>query len=231
LPLLPTWLVLSIVGLVALALRLALLFRAPVFIIGDSENYFWPGYQLAREIGFDLELRRTPGYPLFIASVVRNVGEDLAALALVQHLLGVVVCLIVAALAMRYWGRWTGLLAGLLVALSGPLLIAEQYVMAETLFIPLATVAVGWLALTLERPRWWSLLLGGVLIGMAALTRPVGLVLAVAALLALPVVVWWQHRQISPLSAPEMMSAQPIFAPRSGAGGVRSPRPPRGSRS
>ena len=29
---------------------------------------------------------------------------------------------------------------------------------------------------------------------------------------------------LSPLSAPEMMSAQPIFAPRSGAGGVRSPQ-------
>ena len=45
----PVWLVLTVVGLVALGLRVAFLFRAPVFIIGDSENYFWPGYQLARE--------------------------------------------------------------------------------------------------------------------------------------------------------------------------------------
>src|ERR1044071_2782367 len=62
--LLPTGYCLIVV--VALALRLAFLFRAPVFIIGDSENYFWPGYELAREIGFDLEIRRTPVYPLFI---------------------------------------------------------------------------------------------------------------------------------------------------------------------
>jgi 4-amino-4-deoxy-L-arabinose transferase-like glycosyltransferase len=196
----PLWFVLGAVGVVALGMRLAFLLRAPVFIIGDSENYFWPGYQLAREIGFDLELRRTPGYPLFIAGVVRYVGEDLAALALVQHLLGVVVCLAVTALAVRYWGRWAGLLAGLLVALSGPLLVAEQYVMAETLFIPLATLCVAWLVLTLERPRWWSLLIGGVLIGVAALTRPIGLVMAVAALLALPTVHWWQRRQTT--SAP-----------------------------
>jgi 4-amino-4-deoxy-L-arabinose transferase-like glycosyltransferase len=183
----PAWLTLTVVGLVALGLRLAFLFRAPVFIIGDSENYFWPGYQLAREVGFDLDLRRTPGYPLFIAFVVRQVGEDLAALALVQHILGVVTCLLVAALGIRFWGAWTGLLAGLLVGLSGPLLIAEQYVMAETLFISLATVAVAWLALAIERPRWWALLIGGLSIGVAALTRPVGLVLAVAALLALAV--------------------------------------------
>jgi 4-amino-4-deoxy-L-arabinose transferase-like glycosyltransferase len=186
----PVWLVLTIVGLVALAIRLAFLFRAPVFIIGDSENYFWPGYQLAREVGFDLDLRRTPVYPLFIAFVVRQVGEDLAALALAQHLLGVVTCLVVTALGIRFWGAWTGLLAGLLVGLSGPLLVAEQYVMAETLFISLATLTVAWLALTIERPRWWALLAGGVLIGVAALTRPVGLVLAVAALLALPLAMW-----------------------------------------
>ena len=192
----PVWLVLTIVGVVALAVRLAFLFRAPVFIIGDSENYFWPGYQLAREVGFDLELRRTPGYPLFIAFVVRQIGEDLAALALAQHLLGVVTSVLVAALGIRFWGRWTGLLAGLLVGLSGPLLIAEQYVMAETLFIPLATLTVAWLALAIERPRWWALTLGGLLIGVAALTRPVGLVLAVAALLALPVAAWWRARRL-----------------------------------
>jgi 4-amino-4-deoxy-L-arabinose transferase-like glycosyltransferase len=187
----PVWLVLTIVGLVALGLRLAFLFRAPVFIIGDSENYFWPGYQLAREVGFDLDLRRTPGYPLFIAFVVREIGEDLAALALAQHILGVIIALLVTGLGIRFWGIWTGLLAGLVVGLSGPLLVAEQYVMAETLFISLATVTIGWLALAIERPRWWALFVGGVLIGVAALTRPVGLVLAVAALLAL-VVVWWR---------------------------------------
>src|SRR3954463_9716455 len=92
----PVWLVLTVVGVVALAWRLAFLFRAPVFIIGDSENYFWPGYELAREIGFDLELRRTPAYPLFIAFVVREIGEDLSALALAQHVLGVGTALLAA---------------------------------------------------------------------------------------------------------------------------------------
>jgi hypothetical protein len=194
----PVWLVLTVVGVVALALRLAFLLRAPVFVIGDSENYFWPGYELAREIGFDLDIRRTPIYPLFIALVGTRVGEDLAALVLAQHLLGVVTALLIALLGIRYWGRWTGLLAGLLVALSGPLLIAEQYVMAEALFIPLATLTIGWLALALERPRWWTLLVGGLLIGVAGLTRPVGLVLAVAALMALPVAVWWRRDALTP---------------------------------
>ena len=223
----PVWLVLTIVGVAALALRLAFLFRAPVFIIGDSENYFWPGYQFAREVGFDLDLRRTPGYPLFIAFVVRQVGEDLAALALVQHLLGVVTCLLVAMLGIRFWGVWTGLLAGLVVGLSGPLLVAEQYVMAETLFISLATVTIAWLALAIERPRWWTLLIGGLLIGVAALTRPVGLVLAVAALLALPVGAWWRRDDLTPSPSPARRGEHertfsPLSAPERGVGGMRS---------
>ncbi|MCC6176787.1 MAG: glycosyltransferase family 39 protein [Chloroflexi bacterium] len=193
------WLVLLVVGLAALAIRLAFLFRAPVFIIGDSENYFWPGYELAREIGFDLELRRTPVYPLFIAFVVRQIGEDLSALALAQHLLGVGTCVLTAWLGLRFWGPWTGLLAGLLAALAGPLLVAEHYVMAEALFIPLALAAVAWLAVTLERDARWPLLVGGLLVGVAALTRPVGLVLAVACGLALLVEGW--HREQQPLPA------------------------------
>src|SRR3954464_10718313 len=116
----PVWLVLTIVGLVALGLRLAFLFRAPVFIIGDSENYFWPGYQLAREIGFDLDLRRTPGYPLFIALVVTRIGEDLAALALAQHLPGGGPRLGVAAPGLRFWGPGGGPAGGVVGGAGGP---------------------------------------------------------------------------------------------------------------
>lgn len=211
----PTWLVLLVVAVVALVLRLAFLFRAPVFIIGDSENYFWPGYQLAREIGFDLELRRTPVYPLFIAFVVTRIGEDLAALALAQHLLGVVTCLLVAWLGIRLWGAWTGLLAGLLGALSGSLLVAEQYVMAETLFISLATLAVVWLAFGIERPSWRPLVVGGLLIGIAALTRPVGLVLAVAAVPALLLAAWHDERRPAAGAPP---ATSPVGAERAANG-------------
>jgi len=176
----PAWLVLGVVGVAALAWRLAFLLRAPVFIIGDSENYFWPGYQLARGIGFDLDIRRTPIYPAFIALVVTRIGEDLAALALAQHLLGVLTSLLVAWLGLRLYGPWTALLGGLLAAVAAPLLVAEHYVMAEALFIPLAAVAIVWLCRSIERLGAWRMLVGGLLIGVAGLTRPVGLVLAVA---------------------------------------------------
>ncbi|HYU18861.1 MAG TPA: hypothetical protein VEQ11_09210, partial [Chloroflexota bacterium] len=61
---------LAVVGLVAAAIRLAFLYRAPVFLTGDSQSHFLPGFDLARGLGFDPELRRTPGYPLFVAAMI-----------------------------------------------------------------------------------------------------------------------------------------------------------------
>ena len=195
-------LVLGAVGLVALALRLALLLRAPAFVIADSDNYFLPGYQPARGLGFELDLRRTPVYPLFVALTVGGLGENLGGLLLVQHLLGVGTCLGTAWLGLRLFGPWTGLGAGLLAASAAPLLVAEHYVMAEALFIPLFILAVGILCRGIAAPEdvrfarraggtlavgagWAPVLVGGALIGVAALTRPVGLVLAVALAIAL----------------------------------------------
>ncbi len=184
-------LVLAAVALAALLPRLALLLRAPAFVIADSDNYYLPGYQLARGLGFELDLRRTPGYPLFVALTVGGLGEDLSGLLLVQHLLGVAVCLATAWLGLRLFGAWAGLGVGLLTAVAAPLLVAEHYVMAEALFIPLFLVAVLSLchALTMPEPlrtRFQpALFVGGALIGVAALTRPVALVLAVALAAAL----------------------------------------------
>jgi hypothetical protein len=161
--------------LVAVVLRGAFLLRAPVFLIADSENYFLPGFQLAHGLGFDLEARRTPLYPGFIAAVVGLIGQDLAGLALAQHLLGLVTVGLTYALGRATFGRLAAVLASLLVALNGSLLISEHTVTTETLFITLLTLAglVGVLAL--RGGPWWLYPLAGAVLGLAALTRPVAL--------------------------------------------------------
>ena len=72
--------------------------------------YFQVGWELANGLGFDLPLRRTPLYPLFIA-VVWALGEDLRGLALVQHLLGVVTVVAIFFLGRAMFGRLAGALA------------------------------------------------------------------------------------------------------------------------
>lgn len=171
--------------LVALALRLAFTFRAPVFLVHDSVTYFESGYDLARGAGFDLAFKRTPLYPLFIAGVVALVSEDLQALGFVQHLLGLVSVALTYLLGRALFGRLAGLVAGLLVALSGPLIIYEHYVLAEALFIPLL-LGFGLALVEAVRRRSGRLfILAGVLLALASLARPVGQAVLLAVPLAL----------------------------------------------
>src|SRR5437762_14222459 len=41
----------------------------PIFLTTDSMTYALPANHLATGQGFDLSLRRTPGYPLFLATL------------------------------------------------------------------------------------------------------------------------------------------------------------------
>ena len=158
----------------ATVVRAMLLFLAPLFLLHDSIAYFQAGYELARDQAFDLPLRRTPLYPVFIGVVVWVLGEDLRSLALVQHLLGLVTVAATYLLGKAVFGRAAGLLAGLLVALSAPLLIYEHYLLAEPLFTALLTVGLLLIVEALKRERAWLYVLGGVALATAALARPVG---------------------------------------------------------
>lgn len=171
--------------LVAVLVRGAFVFRAPLFLRRDSVAYFQSGYALANGLGFDLPLRRTPLYPLFVAGVVWTLGEDLRGLAVAQHLLGLVTVAATYWLGTAMFGRVAGALAGLMVALSAPLLIHEHYILAEPLFIPLLTLGLLALVYAIRRDRGRLYVLGGVTLALAALSRPIGQALLPVAPLAI----------------------------------------------
>ena len=177
---------LGLVVVVAAAIRLAFLFRAPPFYVGgDSPTYLLPAVELLQGLGFDPIVKRPPAYPLFLAGTMALFGLEPQGMLLAQHALGIMTAAATWLLGRLTFGRPAGLLAGLLVALNGPLLIFEHYVMAETLFTCLLTltpVASVWAARRAE-PR---LLLGaGLLFGLASATRQTAQPLVVLAPLAL----------------------------------------------
>jgi hypothetical protein len=196
--------VLSVVLLVlgTIVLRAAFFTSAPPFLNPDSAGYYVPGRNLVYGDGFDLGLRRTPTYPLFIAAVVSFVGEDLQALVTVQHFLfGPLLVALTFLLGRLLVGRLVGILAAVLVAISGPLLLYEHYVMTE---VPFAILLLALLSATVLAARRASLRwagAAGLLFGLLVLCRPSGQIVApiVAGtlLLTMPGLAW---RRGSPIS-------------------------------
>ncbi|MFN0074548.1 MAG: ArnT family glycosyltransferase [Chloroflexota bacterium] len=168
----PTASALTAVCAIAGIARIFMMLGAPVFIMKDSESYFLPGWDLAHGRTMDLELRRTPAYPWFIAVALRVFGDELSSVALLQHLLGVGTALATFWAARIAFGHGVALCAAVLVAISGPLLIFEHYVMPEALFACLLMLGAGCLLQghASQRLGWFAL--GGALMALAALTRP-----------------------------------------------------------
>src|SRR5215213_8134459 len=183
-------LALDLLAVVAAALAVRLTFLSddpPLLLTTDSITYARPAMQLALGQGFDIGLRRTPGYPLFLASLWTFFGPNAWPILVAQHLLGLVTAGLTWWLGRLAYGRLAGLLGGLAVALAGPQLLYEHYLMTETLFTFL--LALGLLAAVagLRHSSGLLLLVSGLVFGLCALTRPLGqlfpLVLPAAVLL------------------------------------------------
>ncbi|HZO28869.1 MAG TPA: glycosyltransferase family 39 protein [Chloroflexota bacterium] len=175
---------LALIGVVAGVLRLAFLYRVPVILTGDSQSHYLPGYDLAFGNQFEPELRRPPGYAGFVAGTILLLGEELRALAFVQHVLGVATAMLIYLLGLLTFGRMAGLVAGLLVALNGALVLSSQSVMTETLFTFLLVATLMALLLAGRSGHWGWALLAGIGLGAASLTRPVAQALVILVPLA-----------------------------------------------
>ncbi len=189
------WLLLAGVMLIALYQRITFTSLVPPFISKDSQSYFLPAWDLVHGGGLVLGLRRTPGYPLFLAFVQSLFGSELSTVVLVQHLLGVGTAALAYILARIIFGRLAGIAAGLLVALSAPLIVYEHYVLTESLFMFAITAAMVLLVLAMRSNRRYQAFIAGVSLGLASMVRPVGQVLAPVFLLGIAASRWPRWRE------------------------------------
>jgi hypothetical protein len=172
--------VLISVGLFGMALlpRLLYLLWAPVFIGGDSAQYFQPVYDLIHNGRFTLSLKRPPLYPwvLYVQQVVS--GPSFVPMIAFQHLLGAIGVVLTFWIGRLAWGgslgRWSGVLAALLVAYSSPTLRWEHFLMTEGPFAFLFTLAMLLIVLGLRRQTLWPWAGAGLVLGLAILTRSAG---------------------------------------------------------
>jgi hypothetical protein len=160
---------------VGLVLRVMawLAYQPALFLSGDSYSYVGAG------------LRPNPirpiGYPVLLHGLLWV--HTLAVVPAVQHLFGLATAVLVYAL-LRRLGAGAGLasLCAAPLILDGFLIDIEQYLLAESLFILLVTGALV-LLVWRSRPSLVQCVAVGGVLGAAALTRSVGIVLIAPVLL------------------------------------------------
>ncbi|HEY65962.1 MAG TPA: hypothetical protein G4O02_15475 [Caldilineae bacterium] len=132
------------------------------------------GYRLASGA---LTAIRPPLFPLLLAGVYVVFGVHYGAALVMQSVLGSLSCVITYRVGAEAFGEWPGRLAGVMAAGYPMLIYHDSQLLSETPFI-LWTILAVWAMLRLtRRVRLRDVgLLGGAL-GLAALTRPNGLLL------------------------------------------------------
>lgn len=160
---------------------------------------------------------RAPLYYYFLAGVYKVFGHSFWAARLIQALIGSASCVLLYQLGLRVFRPTIALIAGVMMALYGPLVFfdGELHTPVLEVFLDLAVL----LLLLRAReggPLGWWLLAGGVL-GLSAITRPN---ILVAVPLVVAWIVLWRRSQIqtprsdAPAATPLAPRALPHSAPR-----------------
>ena len=176
-----------------LILGLALLVRALCWLPGaaqpkrfftdDAGGYvalardLYGGYLDPQSTSFAVGLVRTPAYPVFLGALLGIFRGSLPAVVAVQVGLSVFTVWLTCVLATRLIGRRAALAGGLLLALDPVSALFSCLLQPETLFTALLVAATICWVRALERGAWRSAAFAGTMLGMAALTRPIGLFL------------------------------------------------------
>ncbi len=128
-----------------------------------------------------------PGYYYFLASVYAVAGHRYVAVRMVQAVLDTITCLLVYLLGKRLFGEATGLLAAALAAVYPPLIFYTGVLLTESLTTFLLTGAT-WMLVRSVGADWRRgqirRLVGGLLLGLAIITRSV-------LLITVPLVLFW----------------------------------------
>jgi 4-amino-4-deoxy-L-arabinose transferase-like glycosyltransferase len=117
---------------------------------------------------------RTPGYPLFLALIMKLGGVDnfYVFTRLIQSLLGSISVLLTYLVARFFLPYWSSLLASLLVALSPHLISLENYILTESLFTFFLLLSIYLFFLAHKKKSNLIYILSGAAFGYAYLIIP-----------------------------------------------------------
>jgi hypothetical protein len=137
------------------------------------------------EVVHDGLLHRTPLFTLVMAGML-GVGLDLYAVQVLNAAFGAVAAAMVCSIGMGLFGRTVGIASGVLAAASPVGLAQQVHIQSDALATALTLGAIRLLIVAADRSTIRPALLAGLLFGVGYLARPPVVVIAVALVIALP---------------------------------------------
>ena len=122
---------------------------------------------------FDIGLRRTPGYPLFVRAIFDVFGHHYAAVICVQLVVSIATVALTYWLASQVLPRPFALVAAAALAFDPASVVFANQLLTESLFTFLLTLAVGLVVSSWKSGSAITASIGGLALGMAVLVRPV----------------------------------------------------------
>jgi 4-amino-4-deoxy-L-arabinose transferase-like glycosyltransferase len=166
-------------------------------IVTDQRFYHGVANSLAHGAGYVIPgtdvptADKPPLYPLLLAAVSVIGPDGTHAHRMVGPLLGGATILVLALLARRLGGDRIGIIAAALLALDVQLWVIDSQILSEVLYGLLLALVLLAAYRVREHPTPLAGLLLGVALGLAALTRPEAVVIAVL----LGIMLLWTHRR------------------------------------
>lgn len=181
-----------------------------VSYVDTSKSLFETGRFLSKN--GNIEIRRTPGYPIIIAATYHLFGPgDLLPTIIVQNIAFFLTVLVSAYLAYQLAGTSGMIIASLLLVLDFTTFYFVNVIHTETLFTLFITSTILFLLIGWRSPNrilmWW--LIASTSFSIATIIRPSSLYLFYAA--ALLAVIYFTNHQRSPIAGFKMAVA--IFLP------------------
>lgn len=121
---------------------------------------------------------RAPGWPFVLAGLYSIFGISYPLVYVLLCLLGASACVLAWLLARELTSEPVARLAGVLTALYLPHVYFSAGLLSEALFVPLLALGLWLFVRYLKQPSWALLVLSGLVLSAAALTRPFTLLLA-----------------------------------------------------
>jgi tetratricopeptide (TPR) repeat protein len=190
----------GLVFIVALALRMIFLIefeQLPLFKTHVMDMLYF--HTLAMQYlgggeGASEAYFKAPLYPMFLALVYRVFGDGPWPIRLIQILMGSGTAVISFLLGLRLFGLRTGVVAGLITAICGTLILYDAQLLVPSFTIFLNMIALYLLVRATRSGRPWLYAVAGLVLGLSAIARPTVLLFAVM----LAILLWLNTRKTAP---------------------------------